>query len=217
LERDRVSGAQRLEAAMRRVLSVGLHFPLVVVAAWVVAAAALSLLVTPLSTVVERSSTAFLPDDSPTQQGLRVMDSEFGSGRTESYMFIVIADEGGLDAADQRLYETLVQRLEQEPERVAEVQDYIGKPDARKVLTSDDGKATYIVVGMPSAVGSPESDQDVKWLRALLVDLDTPAGTRVHVTGDPAMISDLTTAANQASARITVVSLLLLVSILWLI
>lgn len=61
-------------------------------------------------------------------------------------MFIVLTDEGGLDAADQRLYRTLVNRLQDEPKRVAEVQDYLGKPQARKVLTSDDGKATYIVL-----------------------------------------------------------------------
>lgn len=209
--------ARRLESGIRSALSVGLKFPVVVVVAWVLAAAALSLLATPLATVVERSSTAFLPEDSPTLKGLRVMDSEFGSGRTESYVFIVLTDEGGLDAADQRLYRTLVNRLEDEPRRVAEVQDYLGKPQARKVLTSKDGKATYIAVGLPSAVGSPESDQDVHWLRGIVVKLHTPAGTKVQVTGDPAMISDLTTAVNQASTKVTVVSLLLLVGILWLI
>lgn len=202
---------------MRTVLAVGLKVPVLVVVAWVIAAATLSLLVTPLATVVERSSTAFLPEDSPTLKGLRVMDSEFGSGRTESYVFIVIADEEGLDAADQRIYRTLVNRLQDAPERVAEVQHYLGRPQARKVLTSDDGKATYTVVGLASAVGSPESDQDVHWLRDLVDELRTPDGTKVHVTGDPAMISDLTTAVNEASLKVTVVSLLLLVSILWLI
>ena len=210
-------GKGGLARKLASALGVGLRFPVAVVAAWVLAAAVLSLLVTPLSTVVERSSTAFLPSDSPTLKGLRVMDKEFGSGRTESYVFIVIADEDGLNATDQRLYRTLVNRLEEEPKRVADVQDYLDRPQARKVLTSDDGEATYIVVGLPSAVGSPESDQDVRWLRTLVADLDTPAGTRVHVTGDPAMIADLSTAANQASAKVTVVSLLLLVSILWLI
>ena len=217
LARDRVPGAQRLETMVRAVLSVGLRFPVVVVVAWVLAAAALTLLVTPLATVVERSSTAFLPEDSPTLKGLRVMDSEFGSGRTQSYVFIVIEDGGGLHAADQRLYQALVHRLKDEPKRVTEVQDYLGKPQARKVLTSHDGKATYIVVGLPSAVGSPESDQDVHWLRGLVDELRAPVGTKVHVTGDPAMISDLTAAVNEASMKVTAVSLLLLVAILWLI
>lgn len=45
---------------LRSALRIGHRFPAVVVLGWVLAAAALSLLVTPLSTVVERSSTAFL-------------------------------------------------------------------------------------------------------------------------------------------------------------
>ena len=75
---------------LRSALGVGHRFPTVVVLFWVLAAAALSLLVTPLGTVVERSSTAFLPEDSPTLQGLRVMDTAFGSGNTQSYVFVVI-------------------------------------------------------------------------------------------------------------------------------
>ena len=72
-----------LGGPLRSALRVGHRFPGVVVVLWVLAAAALSLLVTPLGTVVERSSTAFLPEDSPTLHGLAVMDSAFGSGNTQ--------------------------------------------------------------------------------------------------------------------------------------
>jgi RND superfamily putative drug exporter len=197
---------------------VGHRFPGLVVLGWVLAAAALSLLVTPLGTVVERSSTAFLPEDSPTLHGLRVMDTAFGSGDTQSYVFVVITDkDDGLGVGDRRAYADLVGTLEEEPERVSEVQDYLGQPQARRSMTSKDGQATYLVVGLSSAVGSPESDEDVKWVRSVVDDLDAPPGTDVHVTGDPAMISDLTTAVNDASLKITAVSLLLLLGILWLV
>lgn len=43
---------------LRSALRLGHRFPSIVVLGWVLAAAALSLLVTPLGTVVERSSTA---------------------------------------------------------------------------------------------------------------------------------------------------------------
>ena len=82
-----------------------------VVLGWVLAAAGLSLLVTPLGTVVERSSTAFLPEDSPTLHGLRVMDNAFGSGNTQSYVFAVITNDNGLGAADRRVYADLVHAL----------------------------------------------------------------------------------------------------------
>ncbi len=202
---------------LRSALRLGHRFPSIVVLGWVLAAAALSLLVTPLGTVVERSSTAFLPEDSPTLHGLRVMDTAFGSGNTHSYVFVVITDDDGLGVGDRRVYADLVSTLQKEPERVSEVQDYLGKPEARRSMTSKDGEATYLVVGLRSAVGSPASDEDVKWLRSVVDDLDAPPGTEVHVTGDPAMIADLTTAVNDASLKITAVSLFLLVGILWLV
>lgn len=198
-------------------LALGLRFPAAVVVGWVLAAAGLSLLVTPLGTVVERSSTAFLPEDSPTLHGLRVMDTAFGSGETQSYLYVVISDDDGLGVGDRRVYADLVHTLEEEPERVSQVQDYLGEPEARRQMTSKDGVATYLVVGLRSAVGSPASDEAVTWLRSVVEDLDAPSGTEVHVTGDPAMIADLTTAVNEASLKITVVSLVLLVGILWLV
>ncbi|MGA8845287.1 MAG: MMPL family transporter, partial [Nocardioides sp.] len=202
---------------MRFVLGLGHRFPAIVVFGWVLAAAALSLLVTPLGAVVERSSTAFLPEDSPTLNGLRVMDSAFGSGTTQSYVFVVITDDDGLGVGDRRVYADLVRTLEEEPARVSEVQDSLGQPQLRRSMTSKDGQATYLVVGLRSAVGSPASDEDVKWVRSVVEDLDAPSGTEVYVTGDPAMISDLTTAVNDASLKITAVSLLLLLGILWLV
>ncbi|MDO9495410.1 MAG: MMPL family transporter [Nocardioides sp.] len=202
---------------LRSALRIGHRFPAVVVLGWVLAAAALSLLVTPLSTVVERSSTAFLPEDSPTLHGLRVMDNAFGSGNTQSYVFAVITNDNGLGADDRRVYADLVHALGKEPERVSEVQDYLEEPQAKRSMTSKDGEATYLVVGLRSAVGSPASDEDVKWLRSVVDDLDAPTGTEIHVTGDPAMITDLTTAVNDASLKITAVSLALLVAILWLV
>jgi RND superfamily putative drug exporter len=198
-------------------LSIGYRFPKAVVLGWVVAAAALTAFVTPLGTVVERSSAAFLPDDSATLSGLRTMDAAFGTGRTSSYVFVVITAPNTLDAPNQQMYRRLVARLETEPQRVSEVQDYIGDKQARKALTSDDKEATYLAVGLPSAVGSPAADQSIKWLRALTVEVDPPAGTRLFVTGDPAMISDMTSAVNSASERVTVVTIGLLLLILWLV
>lgn len=202
---------------LRSALRVGYRFPGIVVVGWVLAAAGVSLLVTPLGTVVERSSTAFLPEDAPTLHGLRVMDTAFGSGKTQSYVFVVITDDDGLGVGDRRVYADLVGTLEGEPDRVSEVQDYLGQPEVRRSLTSKDGEATYLVVGLRSAVGSPPSDEDVKWLRSIVDDLEVPSGTEVHVTGDPAMIADLTTAVNDAALKITAVSLFLLVGILWLV
>jgi RND superfamily putative drug exporter len=198
-------------------LNLGQRFPRTVVLGWLLLGAIVTVFVTPLGTVVERSTTAFLPNNSSTLTGLRAMDSAFGTGRTSSYVFVVMSSEKKLDSTDQQLYATLVQKLRTEPGKVSEVQSYLGDRQAQKALTSKDGKATYIAVGIPAPVGSPTADRDVRWLRSYIASLDTPPGTQLYVTGDPAMISDLTTAVNNASSKVTGVTVALLLIILWLV
>ena len=73
-------------------------------------------------------------------------------------MFVVIADED----APRHLINVSIERCDPAgggTQAVAEVQDYIDRPEHGRCSTSDDGQATYIAVGLPSAVGSPESDQ----------------------------------------------------------
>jgi RND superfamily putative drug exporter len=206
-----------MRRALTALLNIGQRFPRTVVVGWLLLGAVVTVFVTPLGTVVERSTTAFLPNNSSTLTGLRVMDSAFGTGRTSSYVFIVMSSKEELDIADQRLYQSLVQKLQTESGKVSEVQSYLGDRQAQKALTSKDGKATYIAVGIPAPVGSPTADRDVRWLRSYIASLDTPHGTKLYVTGDPAMISDLTTAVNNASSKVTGVTVALLLIILWLV
>ncbi len=48
-----------------------------------------------LPSVVERSSSAFLPEDAPTLNTLHRMDESFGSGRTESFVYVVFRNQRG--------------------------------------------------------------------------------------------------------------------------
>lgn len=202
---------------LARLCAAGIRFPRLVVVGWLVTAAAVTFGLPSLPSVVERSSAAFLPEDAPTLTALHEMDEAFGSGRTESFAYVVFGNEKGLSAADTRAYRDLVRILEAHEERISEVQHFVGNKDARRQLVSEDGEAAYLVVGLTSGIGSPESEQDVNWLREQVADLSVPPGTSTYVTGDPAMITDLTTEVNAASVRITVVSGLLLVIILFVI
>jgi RND superfamily putative drug exporter len=202
---------------LARFCAVGMRFPRLVVVGWLVAAAAVTFGLPSLPSVVERSSGAFLPEDAPTLSALHRMDEAFGSGRTESFAYVVFRNEKGLSAADTRAYRNLVRTLQTDGDRISDVQHFVGNKDAREQLVSDDGQAAYLVVGLTSGIGSPDSEQDVHWLRDRVDELSVPPGTTTYVTGDPAMITDLTTEVNAASVRITVVSALLLVIILLII
>ena len=209
--------AERRAGWLARACEVGIRFPRLVVVGWLLVASAVTVGVPSLPSVVERSSAAFLPEDAPSLTALHRMDEAFGSGRTESYAYVVFSNDAGLSAVDIHGYRALVRTLAAHEERVSDVQHFVGNKDARRQLVSEDGQAAYLVVGLTSGIGSPGSERDVHWLREKVSELSVAPGTATYVTGDPAMITDLTTEVNAASVRITVVSGVLLVVILLII
>jgi RND superfamily putative drug exporter len=197
-----------------RFSGLALKFPAVTVAIWVALSAGLMLIPPSLEQVVERGTTAFLPDGAPSVRGLEAMDSAFGTGEAKAYAFIVLVNDEGLSRADGATYRRIVAGLDAHPDEVVEVQDYLEQPQLRTALTSKDGKATYIPVGLRAAIGSPRSNEDVALLRGIVDDARAAPGTKIHITGDPATVADLTTAVNDASDTITLISVGLLVLIL---
>ncbi len=211
-----------MKAAVRRnpvtrLSSTALRFPALTVAIWLALSATLLVVPPSLEEVVERGTTAFLPDGAPSVRGLEAMDSAFGTGEAKAYAFIVLVNDDGLSKADGATYRRIVAGLDAHPTEVVEVQDYLDQPQLRTALVSKDGRATYIPVGLSAPIGSPRSNEDVALLRSIVDDAGTAPDTQVHITGDPATVADLTKAVNDASDTITVISVGLLVLILVLI
>lgn len=201
---DDLFGMVTAAAVRRRRLTAGL---------WLVAVVVLLVGVPSLEQVVSRSSAPFLPASSPTLHGLRVMDDAFGSGDAQSFAFVVLVDRDGIGPPDDRAYADVVARLRGD-RRVSEVQDYLSQPALRQALTSRDGQATYIPVGLRHPVGTPQANDDVTWLRRVVHATPLRSGASWYVTGDPAMAADLNQAVNDNARRITLVTLGLLAVIL---
>ncbi|MEO6604166.1 MAG: MMPL family transporter [Aeromicrobium sp.] len=208
------SGRSDHRNGVARLSGLALKFPAVTVAIWVGLSMGLLLIPPSLEQVVERGTTAFLPDGAASVRGLEAMDSAFGTGEAKAYAFIVLVNDEGLSAADGETYERIVADLDAHPREVVEVQDYLEQPQLRTALTSTDDRATYIPVGLSAPVGSPQSNKDVALLRSIVDDAQAAPGTKIHITGDPATVADLTTAVNQASDSITIISVGLLILIL---
>lgn len=198
-------------------VGAALRCPKITVFAWLVVATVVTLGVPQLQTAVEHHSVSFVPTESPSARGLSVMDRAFGSGDTRSDAFVVLVDSKGLGSADDAAYRALVGKLTARPARVTEIQDYVGQPQLRSALTSKDGKATFIPVGLASSIGSAPSLADVRWLRSAVSSVPVPPTARVYVTGDPATVNDLNATVEKASKQVTAISLGLLILILMLI
>lgn len=176
---------------------------LLVLLLWVAAAVALSLAAPSLSEVVSRASEPVVPDDAPSVAAFEKMDQKFGGSGAQSVAFVVFTSKDGLSQADHAYYTDVVHRL-QADDRVTGMQDIVSHPELAKALTSDDGKAIYLPVGLSGGVGSPDASHQVEFLRHT-VDHGEPDGLRTYVTGSAATITDLQATAEHSITTITVV------------
>jgi RND superfamily putative drug exporter len=184
-----------------------------VIGAWVLAAVVLNVSVPQLEDVVKRDATPFLPESSDVMQAYKVMGEKFSGSDAGGYAIAVLENKNGISQADTDYYALLVGRLGQHPDRVKFVQDYIAHPELKDAVTSKDGRALYIPIGLTAAVGTPNADSDAPFLRDLMKQ-DRPADLSTSLTGDTAIIADFQTSIEHSVSQTTVITLILLIVIL---
>ena len=174
-----------------------------VIVFWLVAVAGLNIAIPQLEEVVADDSTSFIPLDSPAVVGLERMDDQFGDGKSASFVQVVGQRDGGLTEADWKYFFALGPRLEADAKHVSFVQDIESRDDVREALTSDDGEAMYVTVGIPGSTGAPAANTQIDAVREI-VRVDVPAGLQVEVTGAPTTIRDMTHTIESSLATITI-------------
>lgn len=184
-----------------------------VIVLWLLIAGALNVLVPQLEQVIGQSTSTMVPGDEPSVQALSAMDRSFGGSGAKSIVVVVLSDDGGLSAADQQYYAGLVQRLRDQKQQVASVQDTIAAPGLKEALTSLDGKAEYIPVGLWGNNGAPQTTAQIDQLRTLTRG-QTPPGLQVHITGPMATVADMQTEMINSMLGITIVTIVLITGIL---
>ena len=199
-----------------RLASFAVRRAVFVVLAWLGLAIALNLAIPQLESVVAKDSTPILPADSPSAVALHRMDSDFGNGRSTSFIFVVAERPSGLTAADRAWMRGLVPRLQKDADNVTFVQDVATRPDLLKALTSTDAKAAYLQVGLPGATGAPTAIQQIESVRDI-VDADRPAGLNAAVSGPAATIADMEVAVEKSILLITVATVALIALLLMVI
>ncbi|HWJ81761.1 MAG TPA: MMPL family transporter [Nocardioides sp.] len=179
---------------------------------WLLVAGVLNVAVPQLEDVAARDSTPVVPTYAPSIEAVHAMDRAFGSGRSHSFLVIAMEREGGLTRADTAYARHLVTELRADDD-VAFVQDVRRSPELLKALTSRDGEARYVQVGITGDTGAPSSIQQVEAVRST-VRAHAPPGLRVEVTGPTATIVDVATGIEHSLLRITIVTVLVIAVIL---
>lgn len=181
---------------------------------WVAVAGVLNVAVPQLEVTVHKHSAPFIPGDLPGVDGLRAMAEEFGTPSSTAQGNVIVAAEGKIGAEQEQYYRALTSALEADKEHVAYVIDTFGKPAAREVGLSPDGKAINLLVAEVGDIGSTRAQSSTEAIRETIRSIPAPAGTTVEFTGTAPTLSDLFTAIDASLLVITAVSVVLIMALL---
>lgn len=181
---------------------------------WVALAGVLNVAVPQLEVTVHKHSAPFIPGDLPGVDGLRAMAEEFGTPSSTAQGNVIVAAEGKIGPEQEQYYRALTTALEADKEHVAYVIDTFGKPAAREVGLSPDGKAINLLVAEVGDIGSTRAQSSTEAIRETIRSIPAPAGTTVEFTGTAPTLSDLFTAIDASLLVITAVSVVLIMALL---
>lgn len=181
---------------------------------WVGVAGILNVAVPQLEVTVHKHSAPFIPGDLPGVDGLRAMAEEFGTPSSTAQGNVIVAAEGRIGPEQEQYYRALTSALEADKEHVAYVIDTFGKPAAREVGLSPDGRAINLLVAEVGDIGSTRAQSSTEAIRETIRSIPAPAGTTVEFTGTAPTLSDLFTAIDASLLVITAVSVVLIMALL---
>ncbi len=188
------------------------RFGLVLLGVWVVTLVGITLIAPRWRDVAHSGEFSYLPEDSPSRQGERLLKQAFPDERTESSLVIVLhrEDAGGLrDADKQFVAETLEPGLKQiaeteiegegesesegEPSIIVRIRTFQDR-EAGPLLLSSDGKATLVLVDLTKEWQNREILPTIETIDAFLERLQrenqVPKGLELSVTGSAAVGRD---------------------------
>ena len=193
---------------------VVVRIPWLVIAAWIALAVGLTQTFPPLAVLAQRAPAAILPASAPSAVATREMTEAFKEASSDNILLVVLTKDRGFTKDDENLYRDLVNRLRDQPEDVAALQDFLTTPPLREVLASKDGKAWLIPVNITGELGTPGSTEAAR--RAMKTVRDSVAGTPVqaYLTGPAGTLSDFQVIGEHDQVRIELATIIGLLVIL---
>ena len=190
------------------------RWPWVVIGCWVALAMVLPLFFPSLTEVTQKQPTSPLPASAPAIVSNRQMAEAFSkSGTEDNVLLVLLTNDKGLGPADEQVYRTLVDRLRQDSQHVVMLQDFVGTPPLRETLSSQDGKAWILPVGLSGDLASPEANAAYTRVADIVKNIVAGTPLTANLTGTAATIADVIDVGERDQVRIeaAIVTLLLVI------
>ncbi len=185
-----------------------------IILAWIALVLFVTLAIPSLERVGQQHSVPMSPRDAPSVQAMMRMGKDFKESDSDSFAMIVLEGQQPLGDDAHTYYAGLVRDLRDDPKHVEHVQDLWGDRLTAAGAQSPDGKAVYVQLNLAGNQGTPLGDESVAAVRDIVKRTPPPSGVTVYVTGPAPLVSDMQHSGNASIIKITVVSVLVIVTML---
>jgi len=185
--------------------------PWLMIAAWIVVVGVLAVAFPPLTKVVESQKAQLLPPKA--MAAAEQMAKDFGES-AQNVLIVVLTDNRGLQPGDEDAYRKLAATLRADTNEVTGVRDVRSTPALRPMMVSADNKAFYLAVNLRAPAGSPESSRAYQRITEIAKRCTAGSPLTADVTGQAAMVGDLSIVGARDMHRIEIATALLVLIIL---
>jgi RND superfamily putative drug exporter len=179
-----------VDGIFERLARVVVRRPWLVIGAWLMLIAVLSVAVPPLMRMASDRNQELLPSNSAVMVATEQMTKAFHEPGIQNIALVVLTNEQGLTGADEDVYRRLADKLDRDQRDVVMVQDFISQPPLRDVLASRDHKAWFIPVGIAGELGSPSSNAAYERVVATVNQTVAGSALTVHMAGLTATVAE---------------------------
>ena len=188
-----------------------------IILAWLAIVFLVSTAVPSLEQVAKQRSVSLSPKDAPSVHAMEVMGQKFKESDSDSFAMIVLESQQKLGDDAHRYYNSVIRQLRDDPKHVQHVQDFWGDPLTAPAAQSSDGKCVYVQINLAGNQGTTLGDESVDAVRSIVNRTPAPKGVTTYVTGPAALVKDMNHSGNKTLFKMTVVTLLVIVTMLLLV
>ncbi|MEB3064809.1 MMPL/RND family transporter [[Mycobacterium] zoologicum] len=181
-----------------------LAWPLIIV--WLLLTVGLNVLVPPIESVARDHAVTMSPQDAPSLIAAKHIGKTFEEFDSDSMVMLVLEGQNELGPEAHAYYDRLVEKLSADHEHVQHIANLWGDPITAAGVQSADGKAAYAQINTAGDQGSTQGNKSIDAVRHIVASVPAPDGVKAYVTGQAALTTDMTEAADKSMFKMMAVT-----------
>src|SRR6201988_3015281 len=178
-----------------------------IILGWVAFAVVVSTIAPSLEVVGETHSSPMAPKDAPSLKAMMLMGHNFKEFDSNSTVMIVVEGQQPLGPDAHHYYDSIIAKLQQDPQHIQHIQDFWGDPLTAAGAQSADAKGAYVMLNLAGNQGTTQANESVEAVRKVIARNQPPPGVKAYVTGPAALSDDMHIIGNASLAKITLFTL----------